>query len=83
MLVHERYHDPVKVWAVFEGNRVLPKAFEWGNRRYQVSRLLHVYSTFEGRERVHYFSVANDDHFFRLSLCGESLQWYLLEHYQE
>lgn len=83
MQVHETYHDPIKVWAVFEGNRVLPKAFEWGTKRYEVQRLLHVYSTYEGRERVHYFSVANNTDFFRLVLHADDLKWFLLEHYQE
>jgi hypothetical protein len=83
MQVHEKYHDPVKVWVMFDGSRVLPKAFEWGKSRYTVDRLLHVYSAYEGRERVHYFSVANQENFFRLALYGERLEWFILEHYQD
>lgn len=83
MQVHERYHDPVKVWAVFDEHRVMPKVFEWGNQTYKIERLMHVYSTYQGRERVHYFSVTDQGNFFRLALYGENLKWYLLEHYQE
>jgi hypothetical protein len=82
-MIHEKYKDPIKVSAVFNGRKVTPKLFEWGKHRYCLSQVLNVHSTFDGRERVYFFSVATDTEFFRLELHTETLQWFLVEHYQE
>jgi len=82
-MVHEKYQDPIAVSIIYRGKAIMPKAFEWANKTYSISRVLNVHSTWEGREPVHYFSVANDTEFFKLAFYGESLTWYIIEHFQE
>lgn len=82
-MIHEKYNDPINVRADFNGRIITPRFFDWGRHRYSVQRVLNVHSTHDGRERVYFFSVANQDDFFKIELHTERLQWYLVEHYQE
>ncbi len=82
-MLHEHYHDPVKVLAVFDGERVQPKAFKWGAHTYTIAKVTNVHSTFDGRERIFFFSLATETEFFRIEFHTETLTWLLVEHYQE
>lgn len=82
-MIHEKYQDPIKVSVVFDNQKISPKVFEWGAHRYCISRVLNVHSTYNGRERRYFFSVATDTDFFRLEFHTEDLSWFLVEHYQE
>ena len=82
-MIHECHNDPVRVFSLFDGRKVKPYFFEWGGRRYEVDNVLNVHSKFEGRERVHFFSVANQSEFFNLKFHTEKMEWYLVEHFQE
>lgn len=82
-MLHESFQDPINVVVRFDDRRVMPHSFLWGKRQYGIQRVLNVHSTFVGRERLHYFSVANDTEFFRLAFNTETLRWFLVEHYQQ
>ena len=82
-MLHESYKDPIQVNVSFDERRVTPRSFCWGKNQYIICRILNVHSTFVGRERLHYFSVANETEFFRLAFYTESLKWFLIDHYQD
>jgi hypothetical protein len=81
-MIHERFHDPIHVQVLFAGTKIKPVNFWWGKNPYHIQRVLNAYSTFSGRERIHYFSVATETDFFKLELNTERLQWFLVEHFQ-
>ena len=81
-MLHERHKDSIKVSALFDGRTVRPAIFRWQNNTYQIKKILNVHSTFDGRERVFFFSVSTETDFFRLELHTKDLSWFLVEHYQ-
>lgn len=82
-MIHHTYHDQISISVVFDGSRVLPKVFSWGKNDYQITRVLNIYSSHDGQERVYYFSVSTETEFFKLQLHTNHLSWFLVEHYQE
>ncbi len=82
-MLHEKFQDRIKVVALFDEKKVHPKLIRWEKNLYQIKQILNVHSTHNGQERIYFFSVATDTEFFRLELHTDSLQWYLVEHYQE
>lgn len=82
-MIHEKVQDRIKVAVLFDEKSVLPKTMKWGRHVYRLTKVLNVHSTYNGREHIHFFSVATETEFFRLEFHTETLEWFLVEHYQE
>ena len=78
-MTYEKVNEPIEVLAVFRKNQTEPMTFKWGNRYYQVNKVNLVHTEHNGREKVYYFSVSNNDTSYRLSFRTESLRWMLEE----
>jgi hypothetical protein len=78
-MMYEKVNEPIEVLAVFRKNYTEPMTFKWGNRYYQVNKVNLVHTEHDGREKVYYFSVSNNDTAYRLSFRTESLKWMLEE----
>lgn len=78
----EAIHEKVEVILVF---RLLPQPdtkiykLKWRGKYYIVLKHAYHYKIWQGRTRVHKFTVSSDTLDFRLSYDTENLQWVLEE----
>lgn len=77
--MYQAVNEPIEVVAIFNGKKVEPVFFKWGNRQYRVERVNLVHAERRGREKVHIFSVSDNANAFRLCFSTESLKWNLEE----
>lgn len=69
--------EPIRVVVDFEGKRVRPLAFQWGTKRYDVTKVHLVYRRRVG-SRYHWcFSVSDEANTYVLAYDPESLAWRL------
>jgi hypothetical protein len=73
----------VDVITVFKKNQVYPAILKWKNRVYRIKNVNMVHHSSEGKALIHYFSVSDDLHFFRLAFNTSSLQWMLEQVYSD
>ncbi len=76
-------NEVVEVLTVFKKNLVWPKALKWNGRVYQINKVNMRHQTLDGQTLVHYFSVSNNDNFFKLAFNTKNLQWKLEQVYSE
>lgn len=73
--------EPVSVIVAFADGRVKPWKFRWNDRIYGVKRVNMIHGSREGRSKIFYFSVSDDDHAWKLRFDTETLEWRLVEAY--
>lgn len=70
----------VKMMALFEGGKIIPKVFRYGGRDYKVREISLAYQEREGRSVNYYFGVETDDGgVMKLHYNDEKLTWTLNE----
>jgi len=69
--------EPVKVDAFFLGDRVLPRAFVWRKRQYQVKEVAYYWRNGRAQGLRHHFSVSDGANLFHLTFDGITLVWNL------
>ena len=79
--MHETMHERVDVLTAFTTKSLRPLVLKWRNKKYYLKKVTLKYHQFDGRESVHYFSVADSANYFKLAFYTKSLSWYLEEHY--
>ena len=82
-MTYQKYNDPVDVLASFAGNRAVPHAMKWGNKRYPITKVNLVHIANEGVGKSYYFSVSDATNFFKLKFDTNNLEWRLMELYSE
>lgn len=77
----EVIHEIPSIIAIFNGQtkKFLPWRIKWRGRIYTITTVGLHYSLYEGRVLYHFFTVADDNLFFRLKFNTENLQWILEE----
>ncbi|MBD3251116.1 hypothetical protein GF380_01440 [Candidatus Uhrbacteria bacterium] len=78
-MMYQQVNEPIEVLAAFRKEATEPMTFKWGNRYYSVNKVNLVHTEHDGREKIYYFSVSNQDTSYRLSFRTESLRWMLEE----
>ena len=84
LVFHEQPHQKIRVFADFslcQNNlkRVIPKAFFWAGRRYDIQSVNLVYQRRRGDKFDWCFAVSDLANAFVLSFNPESLEWTLDE----
>ncbi len=70
----------VKMIALFDGGRVIPRIFRWQNRDHKVREVSISYREREGRSVSYYFGIETEDGgVFKLKYNDQQLIWTLLE----
>ena len=82
MQVHE-VSERIKVGAVFDGNKVIPKWFFWGKNKHQIQKVEDTWRGKEGETTILYFAVTDGANVFELKLNQKTLEWHLEKVYQE
>ncbi len=70
-------HETIKVGAVFQGDRIVPKWFVWEGRKYTVSEVNYNWSDRVGAEKLHCFSVTDGANNYELSFHPGKTLWKL------
>jgi len=83
MTHYEKINEPINVIASFAGNKVVPHAFTWEQKRYSIKKLNLVHSERIGRDLIYYFSVSDKANTFKLAFNPIELKWRLEELYTE
>jgi hypothetical protein len=79
----EEINDPIQVATVFAGGEIKPLKFLWHGKEFLVKKVNLAYSRFEGRAKVYYFAVSDQNNYFKLQFNSDNLIWTLLESYIE
>lgn len=75
-------NEPIKVLVKFIGNKILPIAFDWQNRRYKIDQVNLIHVAKKGNNKLYFFSVSDKANFYRLCFNTGDLSWELNEVYQ-
>jgi phage terminase large subunit-like protein len=73
--------ETVKVGAVFKGDMIVPKWFNWQGRKYEVKEVNYNWLDKQGREKVHCFSVTDGTNNYELAFYSEKTVWKLTKVY--
>jgi hypothetical protein len=76
-------NESVDVITVFKKNQFYPAILKWKNKVYKIKNVNMVHRSAQGQDLVHYFSVSDDLHFFRLAFNTNNLQWRLEQVYSD
>lgn len=85
-LAHSTSSGRSEHWSKSEQSRrtkVIPRAFLWKNRRYLINSLNLVHKQKQGDAVIYYFSVSTDTNTYKLSFNNLTLEWYLVEIWNE
>lgn len=75
--------DEISVQVVFHGKKVLPKLFKWQNKIHKIEKVNLVHKAKYGDILFFFFSVSNENQFYKLRLNTQELNWYIVEYYAD
>ena len=67
----------IKVGAVFQGGRIVPRWFLYDNKKYEVREVNYQWEDFEGTEKLMFFSVSDEANSYEMSFNLKRLIWKL------
>lgn len=70
-------NEPVKVLALFGGERMEPLRFSWKGVTYFVKEITFRWKDREGRAVIYHFAVSDGSNAFQLGYHSEYLTWKL------
>jgi hypothetical protein len=78
-----KVNEKVTVITIYDNIRgsVMPVKMKWRGQVYRINTLDYHNKFWEGRTRIHVYSVANETMYFKLKLDSETLHWTLEEVY--
>ncbi len=76
-----KIHEPVRVAVDFQGSKIRPLAFVWGQKKYVVQKVNLVYKRQCGDRYLWCFAVSDAANSYVLLYDPESLRWTLEEVY--
>jgi len=76
-------HEKIKVAAVFEDNRVVPRWFFWGRQKHEVRGIEHSWRSREGETALLFFAVTDGANVYELRLNQKTLEWHLEKVYMD
>ena len=69
--------ETIKVGAVFQGDKIVPRWFNWQGRKYEIKEVNYNWLDKQGREKVHCFSVTDGTNNYELAFHAEKTIWKL------
>jgi len=73
----EEIDENIKVGAVFQGSKIIPKWFVWDGTKYIVKAINYIWNDRCGREKIILFSVSTDANTYELAYYTEQCVWKL------
>lgn len=83
MSATQSVNEKVTIISLFDVDKgsVMPVKMKWRGKIYRIHKLDYHNKFWDGRTRMHVYSVANDTMYFKLRLDTETLHWTLEEIY--
>ena len=81
--MYEQINDQIQVAGIFKNGDLKPLKFSWKGREYAVKTINLAYSRFEGRFKMYFFAVSDNNNYFKMQFNADTLVWTLLESYTE
>ncbi len=69
--------DMIEVGALFKGGSIIPKAFIWKNRKYQIKEMTYHWQERRGVEVLYYFTVSDGSNLYQIYLNNRYMHWRL------
>lgn len=79
--MYEEINESVQVAALFKHGELVPLKFLWKGREFLVRVVNLSYSRYEGRAKVYYFAVSDNNNYFKLRFNSDDFNWVLSETY--
>jgi len=76
-------NENIKVGAVFDGSKLIPKWFYWGKNKHIIRNIEHSWKAKEGETPLACFSVTDGANVYEIRLNQKTLVWSLQKVYQE
>jgi len=70
-------NEPIRVVAVFECGKILPRSFSWHQKPYPVTKITYFWQERQGRELLNLFCVETPNGLYQISFSNQSLSWRL------
>jgi hypothetical protein len=71
----------IKVGAIFKGDQVIPKWFQWEGRKYIIKEVNYNWKDRQGVEELHCFSVTDGINNYELAFNTKRMVWKLTKIY--
>ena len=75
--------EKIKVGAVFEDGRIIPKWFFWGRQKHAILRIEHTWQAKEGQNPLYFFAVNDGSNVYEIRLNLKAAEWRLEKVYME
>jgi hypothetical protein len=83
MNTHEIMEEKIDVQAIFKSGKVDIRALKWAGRVHKVLKVNLVHRNKIGENLFYFFSVSNQNQFYKLRLNTANLNWHIVEYYEE
>lgn len=78
--MYTKVNQKIKMMAMFENGKIIPKVFRYENRDYKVKAISLAYEERDGRSINYYFGIETEDgNVMKLRYNDEQLTWWLDE----
>jgi len=78
--MYTKVDKKIKMIALFENGKIVPKIFRWQSRDYKVKEVSLAYDERDGRSKNYYFGIETEDgNVMKLKYNDEKLTWWLDE----
>ena len=75
-------YEPIKVWVLFQTNKVEPFIFFWRDRKITIEQINMVHTSWVDGGTVYHFSVSSGGNYYRLLFNLGKMKW-MLEQVEE
>ncbi len=76
-----RVHEDVDVYAIFSKGTIVPRAFRWSGRTYNVEQVNQRWAGRDGAMKLQYFAVTSAGNAYKLCFNSQECHWILEEVY--
>jgi hypothetical protein len=79
----EQINEPIEVLCAYVKGKALPLFFRWNNKRFKIDKVNLVHSVRRGRDKMYFYSVSNQENYYKLCFDTEKNNWSLSESYAD
>lgn len=70
-------YEPIRVWVLFETNKIEPFIFFWRDRKITIEEINMVHTSKSEGTTLYHFSVSSGGNYYRLQFNIAKMKWVL------
>jgi hypothetical protein len=70
-------YEPIRVWVLFETNKIEPFIFFWRERKITIESINMVHTSKSEGGLLYHFSVSSGGNYYRLQFNIAKMKWFL------